>query len=258
MSVDRWGADAWFIAHPSFEPNPGAYPKDFQMSYEFADFITGWKLGRIGKTKFHRRNFKIAQRKSCFPKPLMNTLGMLTEDGEAVHARAQQYMRQIALYYESIGVARSDIPTWEQADTMDTIVLAGLFEAKNLIFLKTIYNKVHPLTEITLDTTHLDYEMPNDIEFDFREYNDTVYMVTSPLRAVPHKRAAFELLVKWGLVELENLPKLYNQMGKGRSPVGATLSAQGKKFYQDYLNRYDPIRVAKLERDREYGLYNGN
>lgn len=253
MSVDRWGPDAWFIAHPSFIPDPNAYPKEFEMSYEFAEFITGWSLGRIGRTPFHTRNFRIAQRKSCYPKPLMNSLGMLTPDGETVLARAQQYLKQIAAYYESIGVSRSDIPTWEQSDTMDTIVLAGMLETKNIIFLKTLYNHLFPMVEVTLETTHLDYQMPNDIEFEFREYKGTSYMLTGPLREVPHKRLAFELLVKWGLVELESLPKLDIQRGKGRAPVGATLTQQGIKFYRDYLNRYDPMRLKKIERDRAYG-----
>lgn len=252
MSVDRWGPDAWFIAHPSFNANPNAHPEEFRMSYEFADFITGWALGRIGRTPFHVRNFRIAQRKSCYPLPLMNALGLFTPEGEKVLARAQQFMKQIANYYESIGVARSDVPLWDQVDTMDTIVLAGLFETKNIIFLKTMYNRLYPLKEVNLETTHLDYEMPNDVEFEFTEHNDTTYMLTAPLRAVPHKRIAFELLVKFGLVELESLPKPISQKGKGRAPVGATLTQQGIKFYRDYLNRYDPMRIAKIERDRMF------
>lgn len=252
MSVDRWGPDAWYVAHPSFNADPNAIPDEFRMSYEFADFLTGWALGRIGRTPFHVRNFRIAQRKSCYPRPLMNALGLFTEDGQRVLARAQQYMKQIVAFYESIGVARSDVPTWEQADTMDTIMLAGMFETKNIVFLKTMYNRMYPLKEISLETTHLDYEMPNDVEFEFREHEGTTYMLTSPLRAVPHKRIAFELLVKYGLVDLQALPKPYDQKGKGRAPMGATLTQQGVKFYQDYLNRYDPMRIAKLERERVY------
>lgn len=248
MTVDRWGPESWFVAHPAFVPDPGQYPKEFEMSHEFAEFITGWALGRVGKTPFHVRNYNIAQRKSCYPKPLMSSLGILTEEGERVLARAQQYMKQITLYYESIGVGRADIPTWEQSDTMDTIVLAGMIEGKNIIFLKTIYNRLYPSKELNLETAHLDLEMPGDLDFEYREIDGREYMLTSPLRAYPHKRKDFELLVKLGLLELRSLPKLYTQRGKGRAPVGATLTPQGRKFYQDYLERYDPLRIAARKR----------
>lgn len=245
MAVDPWGPDAWFCVHPGFSRNPNDYPPGtHSMSYEFATWLDGWDRGEIGRNEYHSRNFKIAQRKACYPQPLLNDLGVFTDAGKTVLARAQAYMKAIRHYYQSVGVSISDIPTWDKVDEMDKIVVAGLVETKHIVFLRTLYNRQFATL---VDTTHLGQEMPNDIPFEFSQHNGVEYMTTSALRNYPHRRKHFEFMVKLGLIELTSLPKTPKQMGRGRAPVGARLTEQGRKFYQDYQSRYDPQEIKRQE-----------
>lgn len=249
MSVQQFGLDAWFITHPGFERNPNDYPPETHyMSYEFATWITGWERGVIGKDAFHTRNFKIARRKSCYPQPLMNELGMFTDAGKTVLARAQSYMAQIRMYYESVGIASvADIPKWNEVTDMDRIVLAGLIETKHIVFLRALYSRQHTDKSIF---THMGQGMPGELEFEFTEHNGIPYMTTGAMRNFPNRRKHFEYLVKLGLVELHNLPKTILQNGRGKAPIGVLLSEQGRKFFEDYLEQYDPLTVKMREAEQ--------
>lgn len=215
------------------------------MSYEFATWITGWERGVVGNNEYHKRNFKIARRKSCYPQPLMNELGMFTNAGQEVLARAQTYMSQVRHYYESIGISSvADIPTWDTVSEMDRILIAGLIETKHIVFLRALYSKQHADKSVF---THFGQSLPNEIEFDFTSYNDTDYMTTSALRNFPNRRKHFEYLVKMGLVELHDLPKTIQQQGRGKNPIGVLLSNQGRKLFEDYLERFDPLTIKQRE-----------
>lgn len=249
MTVIQFGTDMWFVVHPGLSQNPNDYPPDTHyMSYEFATWITGWERGVIGNDAYHKRNFKIARRKSCYPQPLMNELGLFSADGREVLARAQSYMMQIKRYYESVGVQSvADIPTWNEVTEMDRILIAGIIETRHIAFLRALYARQYPDKSIY---THMGLSMPNDIEFEYTKHNDKEYMTTGPLRNFPNRRKSLEYLVKMGLVELHDLPKSPLQHGRGKAPVGVRLSGQGCKLFEDYLARYDPITKKKLEISR--------
>lgn len=249
MAIQRFGLDAWFITHPGFERNPNDYPPDTHyMSYEFASWITGWERGVVGNDEFHARNFKIARRKSCYPQPLMNELGLFTQAGEQVLARAQIYMSQIKSYYQGIGIASvADVPLWDQVDDMDRILVASLIETKHILFLRALYSKQY---EDKSTYTHMGQVLPNDMQFEFTAWNGKDYMTTSALRNHPSRRKSFEFLVKMGLIELHNLPKTVAQHGRGKNPIGVLLTNQGRKFFEDYLERYDPMNIKKQEASR--------
>lgn len=246
MSVMQFGLDAWFMTHPGFERNPNDYPPETHyMSYEFATWITGWERGVVGNDDYHKRNFKIARRKSCHPQPLMNELGLFTDAGKQVLARAQSYMGQIRAHYESLGIRSvADIPSWDEVTEMDRIILAGLIETKHIVFLRALYSRQFTDKSVY---THMGLTMPNEIEFEFTSYNGKEYMTTSALRNFPNRRKHFEFLVKLGLVELHDLPKSPQQQGRGKNPIGVLLSNQGRKFFEDYLERYDPLTVKQRE-----------
>lgn len=250
MSVQQFGLDAWFITHPGFERNPNDYPPDTHyMSYEFATWITGWERGVIGNDAYHSRNFKIARRKACHPEPLMNELGLFTTAGKLVLARAQSYMKQIRSYYESVGVTSvADIPSWNEVTDMDRIIVAGLIETKHIVFLRALYSKQFTDRSVF---THMGQVLPNELEFEFVGYNGKDYMTTGALRNFPNRRKHFEYLVKLGLVELHNLPKTIQQHGRGKNPIGVLLSDQGRKFFENYLELYDPLTIK--QRDYEQG-----
>lgn len=248
MPVEQYGPDAWVIVHPGFNRNPGDYDYlPFQMSYEFATFLKLWDMGDYGQTEFHTRNYRIAQRKSCFPQVLLNGLGVFTTEGEKVTGRAKLYISQIIRHYEGLGYGRSEVPTWEQCHQMDQIVLAAVLQTKHIAFLKNLYNQNFPENG-TL--TSFGSRMPDDVQFEYKSYNGKLYMMTSALRPYPRRRKDFEVMVKLGLIGLDLLPKPYEMHGRGRAPVGAFLTEMGKRFFEDFQVRYDPQVKKQIELQR--------
>lgn len=248
MAVDAYGPDAWLITFPGFNRNPNDYEyKPFQMSYEFATFLFRWDQGDYGPSEFHTRNFRIAQRRSCYPTQLMNRLGVFTEEGEKVVAKAKSYLAQIRRHYEALGSGVSSIPTWDQCYQMDQIALALQLESKHITFLKTIYNKMFPEGDVP---TQFGATLPDETNFKFRTHNGKLYMMTNALRDYSERRKDFEVLVKFGLVALDILPKPFETHGRGRAPVGAFLTENGKRFFEDFHVRYDPQVKKQIELHR--------
>jgi hypothetical protein len=250
MAISKWGPDIYFVTAAGLSENPSDHEKpEHQMSLEFATFLKKWEQGDVGRTEFHMRNFKIATRKGCYPEPLLDQLGIFTEAGLRVLARAKSLLEQVTRYYQSMGLSISAVPTWEDAASMDTILLAGQITHRNLTFLKTLHNHAFPVDFGKF--TMLSMEMPVDIQFQFYKYNGISYLLTGALRNLPHRRKDFELLVKYGLVDLTNLPKPLERKGRGRAPVGATLTVAGVRFFEHFLDLNDPGRVAARQRTED-------
>lgn len=245
MTVQQFGDDAWFITYPSFSLNPDNYLNpDSQMSYEFAIFLTRWNMGDFGPSEFHTRNFYIAQRKSCYSQPLMNQFGVFTAAGLSVLEKAKAYISLCRRYWQSLD---APMPGWHEAHSMDTILLAAPLMLRHVSYLKTLYNHENPETGVP---TQFGARMPNELVYEFRTYNGREHLMTGILRPYPQRRKDFEVMVKYGLIGLEKLPKLPTNNGKGRAPIGAYLSEQGRKFYEDFRIRFDPQVILQAERNR--------
>lgn len=258
MPVDAYGPDIWLITHPGLSRNPADYglgirdksvekPKTdvYQLSYEFVDFLRKWEMGDYGPSEFHTRNFLTATRKSCFPEPLMNQLGMWTETGEKALARAKSYKQQVDRYYLGTGLQPSQIPQWRDCDKMDTIIVAAVIQAKHVIFLKELYFQENP--EVGPIPTQFGSRMPKDVQFEYRVHEGRTYAMTVALRDYPQRRKDFEFMVRLGLIGLEQLPKPLTLRGRGRAPVGAYLTEPGKLFFEDFQFRYDPEIKRRIE-----------
>lgn len=246
MPVDAYGPDVWMVTHAGFSRNPADYEYEpFQMSYEFATFLKKWDLGDFGPSEFHSRNFFIARRKGCFPLPLMNGLGVFTEEGQKLLAKARSYIEQICRYYESIGFSRSEVPQWYDSHRMDTIVLGAPIMSRHIAFLKNLYNVTYPESP-GANPTQFGSIMPGDPAFVHKEFNGKQYMLTGALRPNPRRRQDLEVLLKFGLVGFDLLPKPVEAHGRGRAPVGAFLTEMGRRFFEDFQARYDP-QVKKME-----------
>lgn len=282
MVVLAFGDDAWFIAHPGFSPNPAdidylpapSYPlalydtqakydapskpnPEYFMSYEFATFLYTWDLGDFGPSEFHTRNYRIAQRKSCYPEPLMNGFGVFTKAGERVLQKALAYRKRIIRQYE---IEQTSLARWDQCDKMDRIVLASPMLYRNMVYLKKLYNVTFPPPSVP---KQFEAQMPDEMEFEFRSYKPPifpnpsnampetrVYLMTGGMRPFPHRRKDFELLVKLGLVGLDQLPKPPETRGRGRAPIGAFLTDSGKRFFEDFQANYDPQVKKANERNQ--------
>lgn len=253
MSVDSWGNDAWFIVSPALNHpdylNPANTEKfpEFRMSYEFATFLAKWDQGDFGPSDFHTRNFILAQRKSCYPEPLMNRFGVFTTKGEQVLSRAKLYLSGLRRHYEALGQSAADVPQWYEVQRMDQILLLGAVETKHLVYLKTIYAEMFPSSSVM---TQFGAKMPTDVEFQYREWNGKLYMMTQALRDYSQRRKDFELMVRFGFIGLDTLPKPMDTHGRGRAPVGGYLTDAGKKFFEDFQVRNDPQikRTAEIAR----------
>lgn len=240
MPVDAYGPDAWMVTHPGFPRNPQEYVtehNEFQLSYQFVTFLKRWEIGDYGPSDFHTRNILIAQRRGCFPEPLLNRLGSFTPAGEKVLARAKSYKIQIDRHYESLGLTASQIPQWEECYKMDTIVVAAVIQTKHIVFLKDLYIHSYPDRGVP---TQFGTKMPTDVTFTFREYAGLTYAMTSALRNYSQRRKDFEVMVKLGLIGLTMLPRPIDARSRGRAPVGAYLTEGGKRFFEDFQARYDP------------------
>lgn len=252
MAIYDVGGEAWVILHDSLQSvvtvNDAANSPFAQMSYEFASWITGWDRGVTGRDEHQKRNFAIATRKSCYAGPLMTELGMFTKDGLLVLERAKSYMIALRRHYESFGVTGDDVPSWDNVDDMERIVLAGQITAKQIAMLRNLYVKVNGYDETF--QTKFSLALPTDVDDIYREVDGITYLMTATFRTYTKVRLQFEQLVKYGLLELHILPKLPEHEGRGRAPIGARFTEQGIKFYEDFLNRYDPTRVKTAEFER--------
>lgn len=258
MPVDAYGSDLWLVTHPALSRNPADYGLDvpakselkpktdvFQLSYEFVDFLRKWDMGDYGPSEFHSRNFLIATRKSCFPEPLLNRLGSWTESGIRALNQANIYKKRIDHYYSGFGLQASEIPQWQDCHNMDTIILVATIQTKHIAFLKDLYMQEHPSTGTI--PTQFGSRMPNDIQFEYRNFEGQTYAMTATLRDYPQRRKDFEFMVRLGLIGLKQLTKTLVSRGRGRAPVGAHLTESGKRFFEDFQTRFDAEVKRQLE-----------
>lgn len=232
--------------HPCMTVNPEIYKGSmyaeqrvsgkYDLSYEMVEFLANLSRGRVDwKSDTAQRCLKIATRKGCYPEPLLHPLGIPTASGEEAALDAKIVQGRIIRYCHTRGL---DIPPVDQVKTMDEIIVYGNLTTPSIRMLEILWNLLpktkKPIKDDVIAPTP--YKWPIEV----RELEGDKFALMSSIRNNMNIRKAVDCLIRFGLVDLANLPKHLEVNGKGRAPVGFYISDAGVRFYQNYLETYDP------------------
>lgn len=208
----------------------------YDFSFEMVEFLANLSRGKVDwKSDTAKRCLKVATRKGCYSDPLLNPLGIFTEAGEEAAHDAKIIQGRIVRYCY---VNKFDLPSVDQTQTMDEIVVYGNVTLHGIRLLQSLWD-ILPNDKKLGDGNYIP-PMPYNWQLETIDLDGDMYMLMSSTRNNPYIRKAVDNLVKFGLVDLLNLPKHPVTKGKGRAPVGFCISATGTRFYQNYLETYDP------------------
>lgn len=200
----------------------------YEMSYEMLNFLLRFNAGNFDvHDNSDTRCFTITKRKSCYNPLLIDGFGLFTEAGKAAAFDAKTLGRLI-------NRLANRPKLWHQCGKMDEIIPYGRISRYAVQMLQSLwiahpdhgtidYFLKTPISAIKLETT--------DIEGD-------AYILLERVRNNMSLRDAANELIKFGLVNLVNLPKPLNA-GRGRPPAGISLTTMGKRFFEDYLAAFD-------------------
>ncbi len=233
----------YFSIHPALwgtSETTGLSSK-WEFSYEFATYWLAFNRGEHDdQNPSHRRCYKIADRRGCYRKPLVHGIGHPTEAGLELHRDVVTMFSRLARWYEQNGKRR---PFWEEALEMDEIVPIGTIPMASVKIMQKLYLALAP-DQRKHQKIH---SYPTPVELEYTTLNGKNLLLTRCLHNHRVYREAFEALIKFGLVDLSDLPRPVEQMGKGRHPVGACLSETGARFYEDYAVDRDPMVIKELQ-----------
>lgn len=203
----------------------------YDLSGEMMNFLAGLDRGQVDwKTDTAKRCLKIVSRKGCYLEPLLTPLGFPSPAGEEAILDAKIIQARIMIFHNVHGT--------RPGTDMDEIITFGNIPMYSLRLLQLLWD-LAPAGRKPLD----DNGMP-PVPYLWRIETTTVdgenYMLMSSVRQNIHIRRAVDVLVKFGLADLVNLPKPEGNAGKGRAPVGFHISDNGIRFFTKYLEEYDP------------------
>lgn len=219
--------------------------RNYPLSLEMIDFLVRYDMGSYTDSEAHRRCFKIGIRKGCYGNRLINDFGFLTETGREALSNAKTLDRRLKHYYER---ARKTWLTPATAKDMDEIVPFGTMPGFALRMMTYLWEAALPEDSDNLDNSDQNLKikktvpMPHNWTISRTAVEGDVYLLMSSIRNNMYARQAADVCLKFGLIDLVPLPKALHSQGRGRAPLGITLSPAGNRFYESYLEAFDPQR----------------
>lgn len=204
---------------------------NFDFSQEMVEFLAKLSRGQVDwKSETAKRCFLVATRKGCYPEPLMHPMGFPTDVGERAILDAKIIQARIQIYHHVNGTTGNDA-------AMDEIIVFGNISNYAIRMLQLLWDLVpddrKPIKGDGMPPVPYSWDLAKiTIEGE-------TYALMGSVRHNIHIRKAIDSLIKFGLVDLLNLPKPPENRGKGRAPVGFHISPVGIKFYQNYLENFD-------------------
>jgi hypothetical protein len=255
MVVMRTDTDLMF-RHPAF-PQDWVHNNlsgEFEFSFEFASFLFSWGLNAIETVNpYVAKNSLVATRRGCYNPILIDSIGALTDQGKKAYTEARLSIIAIREFYQECGAPMTNHEDPNTFQGMDEIIIYGAIPLKCTRILNQAYKLEHTKKDAVLIS-----DRSWDVKFDVTEIlpkdaqEPKKYLNLNVLRRHPKMRPDFEKLVKYGLIELTNLPKHDHQRGRGRAPVGASVTPLGKRFYDLFLDKLDPMLVKNHELAEEF------
>lgn len=215
----------------------------FDFSYEMVAFLSRLNTGVDWQSDTARRCFKAASRKGCYKEPILHPMGFAagTTGERAILDAKIIYARLLAWYRYH----QTPLPPVDQTQTMDEIVVYGNISTYSLRMLQLVWTYAKPDEHATVPPVTYSWLLKTV------DVDGETFALASSIRSNIHARTAVETLIKFGLVELSTLPKLPEQRGKGRAPVGFRITAAGQRFFSDYLSNFSEqgkfVRAVKDE-----------
>lgn len=252
MVVLQLEEDRLFI-HPALNPqevNAQFFP-NFETSMEFAIDFWKWGRGDVGTSPRHLKAWNIARRKSAYGAILINDTSILTPAGEVVLNDIQQLVSLMQTYFRQFERTLPKVFTEEglaEITRIEDMLPLGRVTPADVMYLRIMYNMNHELPG-DLKEGQL-AKGPNPYgESEIYEGIGKNFMRTNPLRKHPLARNAVEHLLKYGFAELQQLPKPVGVGSRGRPPLGVSLTIQGQRFFELFVDAFDPA----VQRMREWG-----
>lgn len=219
----------------------------FDFSYEMVVFLSRLNTGVDWQSDWAKRCLTAASRKSCYKEPILHPMGFAAgETGERGIQDAKIIYARILAWHRYHGTPP---PPVDQTTTMDEIVAYGNVSLYSLRMLQLLWMQAKPEEYASIPPISYSWNLQT-VDVDGETFN-----LMASVRNNIHTRSAVETLVKFGLVELATLPKLPEQRGKGRAPVGFRVSAAGIRFFTDYLNNFSErgkfLREVAAEREED-------
>lgn len=244
----------------------------YEMSYEFAKFLYQYRIGEAEKFTSAQRCFKIATRKSSYGEKIIDDFGTFTEAGQWAVQNARiivmkmlQWLRREHDFYNTI--------------KLDEIIPYGQIDGYSMRFMHKLYDLLSPVERTinfpkgikarTSMNASLGWEgKVHVVKEGLITDKPENWLLTSSFRNNAYARKSAEQLIKYGLVDIANLPRESDgtvKPGRGRAPVGIRLSPIGRNFLHGFLNEFDPrmlfsghfARDAQEELDDTQSVANG-
>jgi len=218
----------------------------YEFSYEMMRFLVAYGDGALNANDPQTRKCaSIAERKGCYNPTLTNSFGYMTNEGYEAWQDAQYLQAKLHRWWRQND---KDVTNWKPS-RMDEIVPLGTIPGYSVRVLRYLFEllpkdeqKAHTHLEDVKETV---YTVPYEV------IDGTAYGLMAAVRHNMYARTAVEKLIKFGLVDLVTLPKT-NPLGRGRAPVGFTISENGKLFHVAKLEEFHPEAVANKRRRLDY------
>lgn len=218
-----------------------------EFSVEMIQWLPDFAMGIFMYGERTNRCSFIASRAGCYKPVLINEAGLLTEDdprtekgGEKAAYDAKVMNFLIEKYYHHAG---EPIKPYLNPTTMEELIPRGLLPLYSIRILRFMWNLLSaeekaPYKLDVLVPTQI-AEIPLPITYRAIEVgNNTIenWMQLASVRNNKYAREATEKLIKFGLVDVKNLPSI---AGRGRPQAGFAINEYGRRFYVNYLNRFN-------------------
>lgn len=238
----RWVDKDLIITHPalhrpqeSFYGNMATerFDPTYQFSWEMVEMLNRLYQGVFDSDNpGHVRALKAAMRKSCYPDVLLNEVGVLMPAGLEATQNARILWQRIM----------EDTDRKPDATKMDGIIVFGRLNIAAIRMLNLLWELL-PEGRRGIQDYHATATYTHVWRTETIEADGTPYLVLSSIRNNIYARKAGDLLIKYGLVDMVNLPSIT----RGRPPIGIALSEPGKLFFEDFLPTFDPGAAFKRD-----------
>lgn len=207
---------------------------DWELSYEFMKFVKNLYDGRYTEEDWEKRCVKIALRRSSYNPPILNDFAILSESGAGMMSDVRYLYAVTNRYADQTGHFPRDP---QEATKMDEIILYGKLSTYSLRMLRSLWDADETQASHTKPVTANSLALRWTYDIDLIEGKN--YILMAKIRNNVKIRTAAETLIKFGLLEVFDLPRT-NDSQRGRPPVGAAITDLGKKFCVDFMHRFDP------------------
>src|ERR1051326_7435231 len=214
----------------------------YDLSYEMMEFLYNYYRGVFPHNETNLRLFDIATRKGCYKPTLISDFGILSDAGKEAIEDAILLRMKILRGHVAAGVRLPEMTDIESMSELDMILPYATISVYCLRVLRHLWDLLNPTEKpsvYSFEGTPL--TLPVLWRADFQRVGTTNYLLSGSVRHDAHARKALDTLYKLGLTTLTQMPRNGSEeFGRGRAPIGVSLSKVGIKVAELFLASFDP------------------